>query len=114
MGKVSISKSYAVLIGLETYGKTRKGLKHATDALTHRKDKTVHREKVAEAEEEQLDHSQSAIREREAMQQQRQDQVQEKRHSSLGGLMQKLRMRSSSSSKHEESQPSEVAVRAQS
>ncbi|KAI9811342.1 MAG: hypothetical protein M1827_005502 [Pycnora praestabilis] len=103
MGKISVSKSYAVLIGLETYGKTRKKLQHATDALTHRKEKNVHPEKVAKVEEEQLDHSPSALREGDLMQQHGQDQLQEKRHSSLDGLVQKLRMRSSSSAKRKKS-----------
>lgn len=69
MHKVSVSKSYAILVGLEAYVKTRKKSKHIFEKMMHRKDKVVSPEVAAKREEEEMDNSQSAQREREVIQQ---------------------------------------------
>jgi hypothetical protein len=67
MSHVSISKSYAILVGLETYSKTRKKGRQILERMTHQKDKVVAPEKMKRLEEEQIDKSQSAQREREVI-----------------------------------------------
>ena len=67
MSHVSISKSYAILVGLETYVKTRKKSKHLIDKVMHGKDKIVAPEVAHRREEEAKDTSQSAQREREVV-----------------------------------------------
>ncbi|RBQ78218.1 hypothetical protein VDGD_01056 [Verticillium dahliae] len=64
---VSISKSYAVLVGLETYVRTRKKGKHVLQKMSLKKDKLVAPEAVARREEEERDKSESAAREREIL-----------------------------------------------
>ncbi|KAI6760816.1 hypothetical protein HG530_009676 [Fusarium avenaceum] len=68
MSHVSISKSYVVLIGLETYIKTKRKGKDFAQRVGHRKDKIVAPEEAARREEEEKDKSQSAAREREVLQ----------------------------------------------
>ncbi|KAM4067259.1 hypothetical protein HRG_001240 [Hirsutella rhossiliensis] len=64
MGHVSISKSYTVLVGLETYTKTRRKGKDFVDKLIRRRDKMLSPEQVRRREEEQRDKSESAEKER--------------------------------------------------
>ncbi|EXJ58407.1 hypothetical protein A1O7_05832 [Cladophialophora yegresii CBS 114405] len=64
MSHVSISRSYAVLVGLETYTKARKQLKSAEDSVVHEKDELLNPDKVRMEEEAQRDKSQSAETER--------------------------------------------------
>lgn len=64
MSRVSISKSYAVLIGLEGYSKTRKKLKKVGGDVKGTKDKTLHPEEVARVQEEKRDKTESAEKER--------------------------------------------------
>lgn len=71
MSRVSISQSYAVLVGLESYTKTRKKLRAAESGLGHQRDKVFHPDKVRAEEEASMDTSQSAKREREYLEQQR-------------------------------------------
>ena len=71
MSRVSISQSYAVLIGLEGYTKTRRKLKAAESGIGHQKDRVFNPDKVREEEQADLDTSQSAKREREFLEQQR-------------------------------------------
>lgn len=67
MSHVSISKSYAILVGLETYVKTRKKSKYLLEKMMHHKDKIVAPEVAQRREEEAKDTSQSAQREREVI-----------------------------------------------
>lgn len=71
MSHVSISRSYAVLVGLEGYVKTRRKVKKIEKSATHQFDKVLHSEKVREEEEAAQDHSQSARKEREYLEKQR-------------------------------------------
>ena len=71
MGRVSISRSYAVLVGLEAYVKTKAKGKEAVRRLSHRKTKLLDPEEAARREEADRDKSQSAAREREVLRGQR-------------------------------------------
>ena len=71
MSRVSISQSYAVLVGLESYTKTRKKIKKTESGIAHQKDKILHPEKVRQEEDATEDKSQSAKKEREHLEQQR-------------------------------------------
>ncbi|KIW91655.1 uncharacterized protein Z519_07623 [Cladophialophora bantiana CBS 173.52] len=79
MSHVSISRSYAVLVGLESYTKTRKHIKAAGETVTHEKDKLLNPEKVKMEEEAKRDKSQSAEKERLYLEQQRETQEREAR-----------------------------------
>ncbi|ETI22617.1 hypothetical protein G647_06693 [Cladophialophora carrionii CBS 160.54] len=79
MSHVSISRSYAVLVGLETYTKARKQLKCAEDSVVHEKDKLLDPDKVRMEEEAQRDKSQSAETERLYLKKQREAEEREVR-----------------------------------
>lgn len=64
MSRVSISKSYAVLVGIESYTRTKRKIKDIESSLKHDKDKILHPEKVKQQNELQEDKSQSAEKER--------------------------------------------------
>ena len=55
MSHLSVSQSYAVLLGLEGYTKTRKKVKTAGDTVGRKKDEKLHLDKVKEDEEAQKD-----------------------------------------------------------
>ncbi len=71
MSRVSISRSYAVFVGLESYTHTRKRIKTAEAVVVHEKDKLIHPDRVKMEEEAQRDKSQSAEKERQYLAQQR-------------------------------------------
>ncbi|KEF59917.1 uncharacterized protein A1O9_04765 [Exophiala aquamarina CBS 119918] len=71
MSHVSISRSYAVLVGLESYVHTRRRVKTAEKMVIREKDKVLHPEKIKEEEEANRDKSQSAEKERLWLAQQR-------------------------------------------
>lgn len=62
MSHVSISRSYAVLVGLEAYVKTRRRGKNIIKKLIHGRDKLLSPEEVAKREELDRDKSESAVR----------------------------------------------------
>jgi hypothetical protein len=64
MSHVSISRSYAVLVGLEAYVRTRRKGKKFVQKLIHHRDKILSPDEVAKREEEERDKSESAERER--------------------------------------------------
>ncbi|KIY00739.1 uncharacterized protein Z520_03404 [Fonsecaea multimorphosa CBS 102226] len=106
MSRVSISRSYAVLVGLETYTKTRKRVKAAGDTVVYKKDKLLNPEKVKMEEEAKRDKSQSAEKERQYLEQQREAQEREarERHKAkrsvtgiVSGAFGKLKLRKESS-----------------
>lgn len=72
MSRVSISKSYAVLVGLESYTRTRKKVVKAKQAVEHTKDQVFNPEKVRLEEEAQRDKSKSAAREKQFLEEQQQ------------------------------------------
>lgn len=71
MSHVSISRSYAVLVGLESYVRTRRRVKTAEKLVVREKDKLLHPDKLKEEEEASRDKSQSAEKERLWLAQQR-------------------------------------------
>ncbi|KAI1844598.1 hypothetical protein JX266_009271 [Neoarthrinium moseri] len=73
MSHVSISKSYAVLVGLETYIKTRKKGKEALMKMTHRKEKLLDPEQARKREEAEKDKSESAELERRLLEKESQE-----------------------------------------
>jgi hypothetical protein len=78
MSHVSISKSYAVLVGLEVYVKTRKKGKKALSKIMHRRDKLLAPQEVKRKEEEERDKSQSAEKERKYLEKERQREEEER------------------------------------
>ena len=64
MSHVSISRSYAVLVGLEAYVKSRRRAKKVVQKLIHHRDKILSPEDLARRKEEERDKSESAERER--------------------------------------------------
>lgn len=67
MSRVSISRSYAVLVGLEAYVKTRRKVKKSVGAVKDAETRVVHPEVYEKKVEEQKDNSQSAQRERQLL-----------------------------------------------
>jgi len=63
MSHVSISHSYAVLVGLEAYAKSRQRGKKIVQKLIHGRDKLLSPDVVARREQEQWDESECAARE---------------------------------------------------
>ena len=64
MSHVSISRSYAVLVGLEAYVKTRRRGKQLFQKLLYHRDKLLSPVEVAEKEEAERDKSESAAKEK--------------------------------------------------
>ncbi|KAL7939722.1 IQ calmodulin-binding motif protein [Trichoderma chlorosporum] len=67
VGHVPMSKAYAVLLGLETYTKTRRMGKDLVHKMIHGKNKAIHPKEMKRKKEEEKDMSQSAQREREVV-----------------------------------------------
>jgi hypothetical protein len=67
MSRVSISRSYAVLVGLEAYVKTRRKVKKGVGAVKDAETKVIHPEVYEKKVEEQKDNSKSAQRERQLL-----------------------------------------------
>ncbi|KAL7924108.1 IQ calmodulin-binding motif protein [Trichoderma austrokoningii] len=72
VGHVTISKAYAVLLGLETYTKSRRMGKDLMHKMMHRKNKVIHPKQTKKKEEEEVDTSKSAQREREILEREQQ------------------------------------------
>ncbi|KAG5946257.1 hypothetical protein E4U53_006607 [Claviceps sorghi] len=79
---VSISKSYTILVGLETYLKTRRKGKEWMGKLVRGKDKVLAPEEVRRRDEARRDTSQSAAREREVLRRERDEEL--RRRAELG------------------------------
>jgi hypothetical protein len=84
MSRVSISKSYTILVGLETYVKTRRKGKEFVGKLIHGKDKLVAPEEVKKREEEKKDKSKSAEKERKVLELEREEAERVKIETSKG------------------------------
>lgn len=67
MSRVSISRSYAVLVGLEAYVKTRRKFKHGVQHVADAETKVMHPEEHKRKKEEEKDKSKSAERERQLL-----------------------------------------------
>ena len=88
MSRVSISKSYAILVGLETYVNTRKKGKQMFEKMAHHKDKIVAPQEVQRREEEAKDMSKSAQREREVIQE---EEAEREGNRAAAKMMEKLK-----------------------
>ncbi len=64
MSRVSISKSFAVLVGMESYTRTKRKVKDIETNVGHQKDKIINPDKEREQHEHERDKSQSAETER--------------------------------------------------
>ncbi|KAM0485168.1 hypothetical protein ACHAPX_001149 [Trichoderma viride] len=78
VGHVTISKAYAVLLGLETYTKSRRMGKDLMHKMIHRKNKVVHPKEMKKKEEDETDTSKSAQREREILETEKQQAMADK------------------------------------
>lgn len=67
MSRVSISRSYAVLVGLEAYVKTRRKFKHGVQHVSDAETKVMHPEEHQKKVEEAKDNSKSAEKERQLL-----------------------------------------------
>jgi hypothetical protein len=106
MSRVSISRSYAVLLGLEVYLRTRKKIKHGLHHAVEEKDKVLHPEEVKKKEEEEMDKSKSAATERRIIAEQSLKEEQMKHSTSyMSRWLGKLNMHSA---KPKESQPAQT------
>lgn len=74
MSHVSISRSYAVLVGLEAYVETRRKGKRLLKKLIHGRDRILNPEEVKKREEEEMDKSESAARERRILELQQEEE----------------------------------------
>lgn len=79
MSRVSISRSYAILVGLESYTHARKLIETAEQKVRHKKDELVHPEKIRLEEGAKQDKSESAEKERLYLAQQHDGQERELR-----------------------------------
>ena len=82
MSRVSISRSYAVLVGLEAYVKTRRKVKKGVGAVKDAETKVVHPQVYEQKIEEQKDNSQSAQRERQLLADQAEKEAAERKERS--------------------------------
>ena len=83
MSRVSISRSYAILVGLEAYVKTRRKLKHGAEHASNGKERVLHPEELAKRKEQEKDKSKSAERERQILAEASAKEEERKRSNSL-------------------------------
>ncbi|KAL9088720.1 MAG: hypothetical protein Q9165_006029 [Trypethelium subeluteriae] len=79
MSRVSISRSYAILVGLEAYVKTRKKVKHGVSKIEEKKEEVLHPEEVAKQREKERDKTKSAEKERRVLEEKRKKDEEERR-----------------------------------
>jgi len=82
MSRVSISRSYAVLVGLEAYVKTRRKFKHGVGHVKEAETRVVHPEEHKRLKEEQKDKSESAEKERQLLAQKAENEEKAKKEQS--------------------------------
>jgi hypothetical protein len=100
MSRVSISRSYAILVGLEIYARTRKKLKRGIHHVDEEKEKILRPEETKRREEAQKDKSESAEKERKFLKKQQQKEEEARRKNSFSHrIMNRIRSRTSSVSK---------------
>jgi hypothetical protein len=94
MSHVSISRSYAVLVGLEMYVKTRSKGKAVLGKMSLKKTKVLRPEEARRMEEEKRDKSQSAAKERRFLEREREEEERTREENKASvKVMQKLGMR---------------------
>jgi hypothetical protein len=101
MSRVSISRSYAVLVGLEAYVKTRRKFKHGVQHGSNAQTRIVHPEEAKKKEEAEMDNSKSAEKERQILAEKAEKEEQQKKNESFGRRIWRKMNRSSISSKED-------------
>ena len=96
MSHVSISQSYAILVGLEAYVRTRRKIKHGVQHAEDGAEKVIHPEEARAKKEAQMDNSESAKKERLFLERQETKQKEQKKRNSLSyRIFSKFRSRTS-------------------
>jgi hypothetical protein len=83
MSRVSISRSYAVLVGLEMYMRGKQKIEHGLHHVAEEKDGILHPEEVKKRQEEARDKSESAEKERRVLEEQAMKEEQAKHSKGL-------------------------------
>jgi hypothetical protein len=103
MSHVSISQSYAILVVLEAYVKTRRKFKHTVQHAEHGTERVVHPEHAKDRKEAEMDPSESAKKERDHLERQQSVKKEHERNNSLPyRLFSKFRSKRTSASKIEQ------------
>jgi hypothetical protein len=89
MSRVSISRSYAVLVGLEAYVKTRKKVKKGVAKVEEKKEEVLHPGEVEKRREMEKDKSESAEKERRILEEKQRMEEEERRKRSWSNRMMK-------------------------
>lgn len=93
MSHVSISRSYAVLVGLEAYVKTRRRGKKMLRKLIYHRDKVLSPVELAEKEEAERDKSKSAAKEKEFLAEKlKQEEADQETDSTAAKIKEKLHL----------------------
>ncbi|KAI9695650.1 MAG: hypothetical protein M1820_008497 [Bogoriella megaspora] len=79
MSRVSISRSYAILVGLEAYVKTRRKVKKGVEKVEEKKEEMIHPEEMERKREKERDKSESAEKERRYLEETRKKEEEERR-----------------------------------
>ena len=95
MSHVSISRSYAALVGLEAYVRSRKRGKKFVQKLIHGRDKILSPEEVARREDEERDKIESAAREQRFLEMKEQAEQEDMEQNANIKLLNKLRLNKS-------------------
>ncbi|KAL9082115.1 MAG: hypothetical protein Q9159_006706 [Coniocarpon cinnabarinum] len=90
MSRVSISRSYAVLLGLEGYMKTKKQVKEGLTNMQHKAEEVLDPESAREREERTKDKSESARKEKEFLEKQRTSEEARRHESGFVGRFKEL------------------------
>jgi hypothetical protein len=98
MSHVSISRSYAVLVGLEMYVRTRKKIMHGIQLVEEGKDKVLNPEEAKKRQEAQKDKSKSAEKERKLLEQQQMEAEAKRKNGFRFRIMNRIRSKTSSTS----------------
>uniref|UniRef100_L2G8Q1 Iq calmodulin-binding motif protein n=1 Tax=Colletotrichum fructicola (strain Nara gc5) TaxID=1213859 RepID=L2G8Q1_COLFN len=99
---VSISKSYAVLVGLEVYVKSHQKSKKALEKLSLKKEKIVAPEEFKKREEDEMDKSESAAKERKVLEKEAEEREENR---AAVKLMRKLNLQPSEPRGQREGEP---------
>jgi hypothetical protein len=94
MSHVSISRSYALLVGLEAYVRGRKRGKKFVKKLIHGRDKLLSPEELAKREEKERDKSENAAIEQRLLELKEQAEREDKEQNANIQLLKKLRIKS--------------------
>lgn len=89
MSRVSISKSYAVLVGIESYTKTKKKIASAQEKVGSGAEKIMNPEEAKRKVEQEKDKSESAEKERQWLERQRREEAEKAEEGKMNNKEQK-------------------------